>query len=627
MGPGLNRGGALLLCLLCLDFEGAAAVSVVPSRVILIRHARACVRTDYLGEGAVNNRRFRLPAAIAGSIGIALAPALAEAATASSQVTATQAAGASQQAGQAQFTSPVSRSVFHRTAAGESGETTPDPNLAVGLSGYDSSSHAVAFSVSLTGLNAGTVSVTITWGDGTTSTQSLISTGPSVAGLDFTHTYSALGTYVVGVSATDGEGDSAANSTAVVTGSEFVPYGPTRILDTVDKTGVTTGAVKPGQTAQLKVVGAGTAGDTIPAGITAVVLNVTVTEATANGYLTVYGDDDVNRTAVSRPDTSNLNFQANQNVANLVVVPVGADGTVDFYNGSPNGSTQVIADVAGYYTASAQSAFVAVNPIRILNTSTGVGVAKAPIQSDTSIDVTVAGADGIPDDATAVALNLTAVDPPRNGLITAYPAGESLPTVSNLNYTAGSTRANMAIVPIGTNGQIAFENNSEGSVDLIADATGYYTKSAVTGASAYVPLRTPIRYIDTRPGSHDGYPSRITGPLNALTPYWFPVGVPMSAISPGGVVSAGSEPIPTSVVVNATVVSPTGNGYLSLYPYDPASPTTPTTSNLNYLTDQTIPNLAVVTPSTAKDGPEAAIYLGGRGTAEVILDESGYFAR
>jgi hypothetical protein len=574
----------------------------------------------------VNNRRFWLPAAIAGSIGIALTPALAEAATGSSQVTATQAA-AVEQVGQAQFSSPVSKSVAHRTAVGGRTEATPDPDLAVGLSGYDSSSHAVAFSVSLTGLNTGTVSVTLAWGDGTTSTQTVTSTGPSEAVLGFTHTYSALGDYLVGASATDGEGDSASNSTVAVTGSEFVPYGPTRILDTRSGIGVTAGAVEPGGTAQLKVVGAGTAGATIPAGITAVVLNVTVTEATASGFLTVYGDEGANGVAVSRPDTSNLNFLANQNVADLVVVPVGADGTVDFYNGSPTGSAQVIADVAGYYTASAQSAFVAVNPTRILDTATGVGAPEAQIQADTSIDVTVAGADGIPADATAVALNLTAVGSTDNGVITAYPAGESLPAVSNLNYPAGSARANLAIVPIGTNGQVAFNNNGDGPVGLIADATGYYTKSAVTGASAYIPLRTPIRYIDTRPGSSDGYQPGITGPLSTLTPYGFPVGVPAVAVSPGGVLVPGSIPTATSVVVNATVVSPTGNGYLSLYPYDPANPTTPTTSNLNYSAGQTVPNLAVVTPSPAEADPTAAIYLGGAGTAEVILDELGYFTQ
>jgi hypothetical protein len=345
-------------------------MSVALGIVSLIRYARAFVRKDFLRESAVNNRRFRLPAAIAGSIGIILTPALAEAATGSSQASATQGIGV-QHVGQAQFSSPVSRLVAHRAAIGDRARSMPDPNLAVGLSGYDSSSHAVAFIVSLAGFSAG---------------------------------------------------------------------------------------------------------------------------------------------------TSNLNFQANQNVANLVVVPVGANGTVDFHNGSPSGSAQVIADVAGYYTASARSAFAAVGPTRILDTATGVGAAKAQTQADSSIDVTVAGADGIPADATAVALNLTAADSADNGLITAYPAGESLPTVSSLNYTAGSARANMAIVPVGTNGQVAFENNSDGPVDLIADATAYYTKSAVTGASAYIPLRSPIRYIDTRPGSSDGYEPGITGPLNALMP-------------------------------------------------------------------------------------------------------------
>ena len=575
----------------------------------------------------MRNRRFWLPAAVVGSIGVALTPGFAEAASASSHGAATQVAAAAEPGGQAQFSSPASRSVFHRAAIGDDARTTSDPDLVVGLSGYDSSSHEVAVNVGLTSRKAGTVPVTITWGDGTTSTQTVTSTGPSVTGLGFTHTYSALGGYVIGVSATDAEGDSASNSTAVVTGSEFVPYGPTRILDTRDKTGVTTGAVKPGGTAQLKVVGAGPAGDSIPAGITAVVLNVTVTEATANGYLTVYGDDDVNRTAVSRPDTSNLNFRANENVANLVVVPVGANGIVDFYNGSPEGSAQVVADVAGYYTASTQSAFAALSPTRVLDTVSGIGAAKAQIQADKSIDVTVAGVDGIPADATAVALNLTAVSSTRNGLITAYPTGESRPAVSNLNYTSGSARANMAIVPVGTHGQVTFENNGDGPVDLIADATGYYTKSAATGVSAYVPLRAPIRYLDTRPGVHDGYQPGVTGPLDTLAPYWFPVGVPASAISPGGITQAGTEPTATSVVVNATVVSPTGNGYLSLYPYDPTNPTTPSTSNLNYRTGQTVPNLAVVTPSASKDGPEAAIYLGGEGTAEVILDESGYFVQ
>jgi len=57
----------------------------------------------------------------------------------------------------------------------------------------------------------------------------------------------------------------------------------------------------------------------------------------------------------SRQVTSNLNFQAGQNIPNLVVVPVGADGKIQLYNGSP-GTVQLVADVTGYIIGTAPSA-------------------------------------------------------------------------------------------------------------------------------------------------------------------------------------------------------------------------------------------------------------------------------
>jgi hypothetical protein len=78
-------------------------------------------------------------------------------------------------------------------------------------------------------------------------------------------------------------------------------------------------------------------------GVSAVVLNVTVTNTDAPGYITVYPD------GVSPPLASNLNFVAGQTVPNLVVAPVGADGNVDFYNGSTS-TVQLVADVSGYFS-------------------------------------------------------------------------------------------------------------------------------------------------------------------------------------------------------------------------------------------------------------------------------------
>ncbi len=76
-------------------------------------------------------------------------------------------------------------------------------------------------------------------------------------------------------------------------------------------------------------------------GVTAVVLNVTATQPTASSYVTVYPDGE------TLPTASNLNFTARETIPNLVVVPVGADGEIDFYNDA--GSVNLVADLAGYF--------------------------------------------------------------------------------------------------------------------------------------------------------------------------------------------------------------------------------------------------------------------------------------
>jgi hypothetical protein len=111
------------------------------------------------------------------------------------------------------------------------------------------------------------------------------------------------------------------------------------VLDTRNGTGGYSSPVGPGGTISLQVTGV----DGVPAtGVTAVVLNVTVTDPTAISFVTVYPDGE------TRPLASNLNFYAGETIPNLVVVPVGADGKVDFFNAA--GSTDLVADLAGYYT-------------------------------------------------------------------------------------------------------------------------------------------------------------------------------------------------------------------------------------------------------------------------------------
>ncbi len=86
---------------------------------------------------------------------------------------------------------------------------------------------------------------------------------------------------------------------------------------------------------------------------------------------------------------------------------------------------------------------------------------------------------GIPAGASAYSLNITVTNTLGAGFISLYPTGGSAPLVSTLNFVAGQTIANAAIVPAGTGGAITAVAGVSGT-DLIIDINGYFP----TGNSA-----------------------------------------------------------------------------------------------------------------------------------------------
>ena len=121
----------------------------------------------------------------------------------------------------------------------------------------------------------------------------------------------------------------------------FTSLAPVRVLDTRVGNGAPVGPVAARGTLRLQV--AGRAG--VPSsGVSAVVLNVTVTQPATGGYVTVFPD------GTAQPNASNLNFVAGQTVPNLVVVKLGPNGMADLTNYSA-GATHLIADLAGYLTS------------------------------------------------------------------------------------------------------------------------------------------------------------------------------------------------------------------------------------------------------------------------------------
>jgi hypothetical protein len=265
--------------------------------------------------------------------------------------------------------------------------------------------------------------------------------------------------------------------TVAGTSGLFNPLSPARIMDTRDGTGGLHSPIGARATFTLQVTGAskdgGGSSGVPPSGVSAVVLNVTVTGGTAPSYLTVWP------AGSSQPIASNVNFVAGQTVPNRVIVGVGAGGKINIYNSA--GSVNVVVDVGGWFTDSSVnsgSQFTGLTPARILDTRNGTGAPVARVCAGQTLVVNVASQGGVPamtsgTPPSAAVLNVTVTDTTAASYLTVYPHLATQPLASDLNWTAGQTVPNLVVVKLGTDGKIAIYN-SAGCTDVIADVNGWY---------------------------------------------------------------------------------------------------------------------------------------------------------
>jgi len=73
-----------------------------------------------------------------------------------------------------------------------------------------------------------------------------------------------------------------------------------------------------------------------------------------------------------------------------------------------------------------------------------------------------------------VVLNVTVTGPAAAGFVTAYASGAVRPLASNQNFVVGQTVPNVVVAPVGGDGRVALFNGAPGSVDLVADISGYF---------------------------------------------------------------------------------------------------------------------------------------------------------
>ena len=237
---------------------------------------------------------------------------------------------------------------------------------------------------------------------------------------------------------------------------------PTRVFDSRESTGRRT----TGSTTRVSLSRA------VPPTASAVVLNLTIDDATGPGFWTV------TPAGATRSSTSNLNVGvAHQTLANQVIVPV-TDSAIDVFSQSGG---HMIVDVVGWFTGhddpvSTDGLFVAVNPARVLDTRE-VGMlnpTEDQVKPRAGWTTEVLGElrRVVPATASAVALNMTAAHAEEPGFVTAWGAGTPRPLASNLNaFRRGQVVANHVITPLGTRG-IAFFTQQQ--THLIADVAGYF---------------------------------------------------------------------------------------------------------------------------------------------------------
>ena len=123
--------------------------------------------------------------------------------------------------------------------------------------------------------------------------------------------------------------------------------------------------------------------------------------------------------------------------------------------------------MAGYYT---------LTPCRVADTRNAAGPYGGPaLSAGETRDFAMAGPCGIPAEADAVAVNVIVTQPTALRFLTLYPLGVAPPLASTINYGPGQTRANNAIVQLGSGDSIAVTcGQSSGSTHVIIDVVGYF---------------------------------------------------------------------------------------------------------------------------------------------------------
>ena len=219
--------------------------------------------------------------------------------------------------------------------------------------------------------------------------------------------------------------------------------------------------------------------DTLPATLSGVSANATSGIAAPVGNTVTWNGS----LAVGASVTITINATINAGTQGAVI---SNQGTVN-YDADNNNSNEATApsddpgqpgaaDPTVLFVGSGPVDFFTLPPCRIIDTRNPVGPLGGPaLNAQADRTFTVANACGIPPTAKAISVNLAAAQSTGAGNLRLRPGGMPVPLVSSINYSAGQTRSNNAVLPLNAAGQLAvFCGQASGTVHFILDVNGYF---------------------------------------------------------------------------------------------------------------------------------------------------------
>lgn len=172
-----------------------------------------------------------------------------------------------------------------------------------------------------------------------------------------------------------------------------------------------------------------------------------------------------------------LEFDSNNAVVGgLQNLATAAEGPVAFHQG-PDGYLYYAAINSGkIYRINYAKNFYTVTPCRVFDTREAAGPWGGPrLAAGSERTFAVGGRCGIPAAARAVSVNVTVTEPTDLGFLVLFPGGGPPPQASAINFRAGQTRANNAIVTLGPGGDLVVRTGmANGSVQAVLDVSGYF---------------------------------------------------------------------------------------------------------------------------------------------------------